>query len=97
MTAQLRSVFCQQGLTRLVKLLHRRREPHGVALRRVVHPEIVADLSDHDLSRVEAHTNGETKPPLDAHLIRPTSSSSKTCSGSPNPLIRVSPRSRSRK
>jgi len=43
------------------KLLHSRRQPHGISLRGIVHAEIIADLPDHNLARVEAHANGEVK------------------------------------
>jgi len=43
-----------------------------MAERRVVHPEIITDLPDHDLSRVEAHSYREIDPLADAQRIRVT-------------------------
>jgi hypothetical protein len=43
--------------------------PHGVPLRRIVHAEIVADLANDDLARVQAKTEGEVDPRGDAQLI----------------------------
>ena len=43
-------------------LLHPRREPHAVSLGGVVHAQVVADLADHHLPRVEAHADGELEP-----------------------------------
>jgi hypothetical protein len=42
-----------------------------VALRRVVHAQVVADSPDHDLARVEAHSHAKSSP-----LSRRTSSAS---------------------
>ena len=41
-----------------------------MAERRVVHPQVVADLPDHDLARVEAHPYREADPLADAQLVR---------------------------
>ncbi len=57
---------------RLCDLLHPRRQVGRVSERRVVHPEVVADLADHDLSRVEAHPYREADPLADAQLVRIT-------------------------
>ena len=53
----------------LGELLHALRQADGVALRRVVHAEIVADRADDDLAGVEAHARREA----DAVLQRFTS------------------------
>src|SRR5262249_22501637 len=50
-------------------LLHPGGEPDDVPLRRVVHAEIVADLPDDDLARVEAHPHGEIEPALAPHIV----------------------------
>jgi hypothetical protein len=56
--------------TTLGDLLHPRRQVGRVPERSVVHPQIVADLPDHHLSRVEAHSHREADPLADAQLIR---------------------------
>jgi hypothetical protein len=43
------------------ELLHPLREADHLALRGVVHAEIVADLPHHDLARVEPHADGEVE------------------------------------
>src|SRR6266542_3368023 len=60
----------EEYLSGVRHLLHSRRETDRVALRGVVHPEIVADLSHHDFTRVEAHSDREPEPMLEANLIR---------------------------
>ena len=42
----------QVGVSRRCELFHARRQPYGVTLRRVVHPQIVPDLSHDDLARI---------------------------------------------
>jgi hypothetical protein len=44
-------------------LLHSGRKAHRVALSRVIHAEVVADLPDHDFAGVEAHPHGEVQTP----------------------------------
>jgi hypothetical protein len=48
--------------------LHALREPDRVALCRVVHAQVVADLADHDIARVEAHARRERDAVLALHL-----------------------------
>src|SRR5439155_9713543 len=67
---QLRGVLGQEGPAGLGQLLHPLREPHRVALRRVVHAEVVADLADHHLARVEAHADGEADAARGPQLVR---------------------------
>ena len=42
-------------------LLHPCCQPDRVPLGRIVHAQVVADLANHDLARVQAHTNGEVE------------------------------------
>ena len=58
------SVLREVHRARLGELLHARGEPDGVPLRGVVHAQIVADLADHDLARVDSHADGEVEPAL---------------------------------
>ena len=51
-------------------LLDPRGQSHGVTLCGVVHPEVVADLSDHDVSGVHTHSNGEVQAALATELTR---------------------------
>ena len=44
-------------------------EADGVALRRVVHAQIVADAADHHLSRVEPHAHREAEAVREAQLV----------------------------
>ena len=67
---QLRGALGQEGPAGLGQLLHPLREPHRVALRRVVHAEVVADLADHHLARVEAHADGEADAARGPQLVR---------------------------
>ena len=60
----------EERLPGIGHLLHALREPDRVAERRVVHAEIVADLPDHDLARVEAHADREPEAVREAHLVR---------------------------
>ena len=46
------------------QLLHSGGEPDHVALRGVVHAQVVAYSPDHDLARVEAHPDREVEPAL---------------------------------
>ena len=50
--------------------LHALRKADGVALRRVVHAQVVADRADHDLARVDAHAGREADAVLALHLGR---------------------------
>ena len=50
-------------------LLHARRQAHRVALRRVVHAQIVADLAHDDLSGIEAHANRKIQSARQPQLI----------------------------
>src|SRR5262249_53864654 len=54
---------------RLRELLRSLRQTHGVALRGVVHPEIVADLPDDHVARVEPHADGEVEAARAAQLV----------------------------
>jgi hypothetical protein len=47
----------------------RRRQIHGLALRGVVHAQVVADLADDHVPRVEAHARGEAQPVLEPQLV----------------------------
>ena len=67
---ELRRMLGQQGLPRLGDLLHSRGQADRVPLRRVVHPQIIADLPDDDLTGVEAHPDGEVEGVLESHLVR---------------------------
>src|SRR5262249_48892192 len=51
-------------------LLHARREPHGLSLRRVVHAQVVADLADDDLSGVDPHSDREVHAFRESELTR---------------------------
>jgi hypothetical protein len=51
------------------ELLHPLGEAHRVALCGVVHAQIVADLADDHLSRVETETEGEVDARVDAQLV----------------------------
>jgi hypothetical protein len=64
--AHLRGRLGEVDPPRLGDLFHPRCQVGRMAERRVVHPEIVADLPDHDLSRVEAHPYREVDPLADA-------------------------------
>ena len=55
---------------RLRERFHALREAHRVALRGVVHAQVVADLADHDLARVEAHARREAEAVAALHLAR---------------------------
>ena len=67
---QLRSVLGEIGRVGGRDLLHPRRQVGRMSKRRVVHPQIVANLPDHDLSRVEAHAYREADPFADTQLVR---------------------------
>ena len=66
---QLRGVIRQIDLGGLRNLLHSGRQANGRPLRRIVHAEIITDLTDHDLTRVQAHTNGEAHSALQPKLV----------------------------
>jgi hypothetical protein len=51
-------------------LLDARREADGTSLGGVIHAQIVADLSDHDLAGVEPHAHGEAQAAGAAELAR---------------------------
>ena len=57
---------------RLGDLLHPGRQVGRVTERGVVHPQVVPDLPDHHLSRIEAHPYREADPFADAQLVRVT-------------------------
>ena len=59
---ELGRVPSDKRLASIGHLLHPRGETDRVALRRVVHPQIAADLPDHDLAGVEAHPDGDPRP-----------------------------------
>ena len=65
-----RRVLRQVGRPRLGELLHPLRETDRVALRRVVHAEIVADPADDHLARVETHAHREVEPLAQPELVR---------------------------
>src|SRR5262249_51840644 len=66
---QLRGVFREIDRVGCRDLLHARGKADRMALRRVVHPEVVADLSDDDLAGIEAHSDGEVEAALEAKLV----------------------------
>jgi hypothetical protein len=70
--AYLGGPFRQVDSPRLGDLLHPRRQVGRMPQRRVVHPEVVTDLPDHDFSRVEAHSYREADALPDAQLVRIT-------------------------
>jgi len=61
---QPRGVLAQVRLARIGQLLHALRQPDRVALRRVVHAQIVADLADHDRAGVETDAHGKLQAAL---------------------------------
>jgi hypothetical protein len=61
------------GLADFRELLHPLRQTDGVSLRRIVHAQVVADLSDHDLTRVDADPCSEGEPVLTPHRFGPNS------------------------
>jgi hypothetical protein len=63
-------VFGEIGRVGCRDLLHSRREVGCVTEGRVVHAQIVADLADHNLSRIESHAYREADPFGDAQLVR---------------------------
>jgi hypothetical protein len=69
---QLGGVLGEVGLPRLGDLFHSRCQARGVPESRVVHPQIVADLPDHDLARVESHPHREADPLRETKLVRVT-------------------------
>src|SRR5262249_12519941 len=66
----LRGCGCHIDLTGLGERLHSLREPDRVSLRRVVHTQIVADLADHHLARVNAYARRDVEPALLPQLLR---------------------------
>src|SRR5262249_38277104 len=62
--------FGEIYLARLSKVLHPRRETDRVPLRRIVHAQVVSDLPDDNLARVEAHPGREPEPALAVELLR---------------------------
>jgi hypothetical protein len=63
---ELRGVLGQIDPARLRERLHALRESDGVSLRGVVHAQVLADLPDHDLSRVDPHAHREVDAARDA-------------------------------
>jgi hypothetical protein len=57
------------GRPGLGQLLHALRDPDHRALGRVVHAQVVADLADHDVARVQPHAHREREPALDAQGV----------------------------
>ena len=57
-----RGVLRETGAIGSSSLLYALGEPHRLALRGIVHAQVVADLSDDDLSRVESDPRRERKP-----------------------------------
>jgi hypothetical protein len=55
--------------SRIGELLEPRGEAHGLPLRRVVHPQIVADLADHDLARMDADSRCERQTVAALHVL----------------------------
>src|SRR5262249_4137412 len=51
------------------QLLHAGGEPHDVALRGVVHAQVVPDPAHDDLAGVQAHPHRELEPPLAPHVF----------------------------
>ena len=58
----------QVAAVRLREALHALRQADGVALRRVVHPQVVTDSADHDLAGVDAHARREADAVLALYL-----------------------------
>jgi hypothetical protein len=67
---QLRGVSRQEDTARRRELLHPRRQPDRVPLRRVVHAQIVADLADDHLTGVETHADRETEAVAQSQVVR---------------------------
>src|SRR5262249_7185702 len=67
---ELRGVLRDERAPRLRQLLHPLREPHRVALRGVVHAQIVTDRADHHLARVDAHADGEVETAREPQRVR---------------------------
>ena len=66
----MRGALGHADAARLGQRLHALRQRHGVTLRGVVHAQVVADLADHDLARVQPDPHAEVEPALDAQLVR---------------------------
>jgi hypothetical protein len=64
-----RDVFAGVDLARVAELLQAGGQPHHEALGRVVHAQVVADLADHHVARVERHAHGEGQAPLALELL----------------------------
>ena len=62
-------VLRQVRRTGIGELLHPGREPDRVALRGVLHVQVVPDRPHHDLARVETHADGEADPPRPLELL----------------------------
>ena len=67
---QMRRALGHADAARLGQRLHALRQAHRVTLRGVVHAQVVADLADHDLARVQPDSHAEVEPAFDAQLVR---------------------------
>jgi hypothetical protein len=63
-------VLGQQRLAGLGELLHALCEADRMALGRVVHAQVVADLADHHFARVEPHAHGEAQAVAPPEFVR---------------------------
>ena len=64
-----RRVLRETDVPGLGERLHALRQADDVALRRVVHAQVVADAADHHLARIEADADAERHAVLRAHLV----------------------------
>src|SRR5262245_17643076 len=62
----------EQYLPSIGHVLHARREPHGMTLRRVVDAQIITDFRHHHFARVKAHADRESKAILETYFVRIT-------------------------
>ncbi len=67
---ELRGVLGEVDAAARGERLHALREADRVPLRRVVHAQVVADLADHDLARVEADARREVEAVAALHVAR---------------------------
>ena len=67
---QVRRALGHADAARLGQRLHALRQAHRVTLRGVVHAQVVADLADHDLARVQPDPHAEVEPAFDAQFVR---------------------------
>src|SRR6266542_4583031 len=92
---ELGGVLGEVDLSRLGDLFHSRSQARGVTERRVVHPQVVADLSHHHLARVESCPNRKVDPLLEPEFVRVASQpplNGQCCIASPRRMILVSDR-----